>query len=159
MHIPVPIWIAVERIVGTVRLRAQIVSDPPFVRNLTITLMGVPDIEASAIPMTKLLPNVLDLPFVSGLVKSSIAAATTPYVAPKSLTLNLKQLLAGDGIKKDTAALGVFRITIHSAAGLSAQDANGFSDPYVVLSYAKFGRPLVRSLFSALRDICDADMT
>ena len=48
----------------------------------------------------------------------------------------------GDGIKKDTKALGVFVITIHHAEGLSAQDRNGKSDPYIVLAYAKFGKPL-----------------
>jgi Ca2+-dependent lipid-binding protein len=63
-------------------------------------------------------------------------------VAPKSLTLNLAQLLAGDGIKKDTLALGVLVVTIHHAEGLAAQDSGGKSDPYMVLSYAKFGKPL-----------------
>ena len=56
--------------------------------------------------------------------------------------MNLAQLLAGDGVKKDTNALGVFVITIHYAADLSAQDSNGKSDPYIVLAYAKFGKPL-----------------
>lgn len=37
----------------------------------------------------------------------------------------------------DTTAIGVFIITIHFAEGLSAQDSNGKSDPYVVLAYAK----------------------
>lgn len=143
LHVPVPIWISVERICGTARIRAQIISDPPCVRNVTITLMGVPSIEASAIPLTRFLPNVLDLPFVSSLVKSSIAAATTPYVAPRSLTLNVQQILAGDGVKKDTLALGVLKVTIRHASNLSAQDSNGTSDPYVVLSFAKFGKPLV----------------
>lgn len=64
------------------------------------------------------------------------------FVAPKSLTLNLAQLLAGDGIKKDTKALGVLIITIHHAHGLSAQDRSGSSDPYIVLAFAKFGKPL-----------------
>ena len=32
IHVPVPIWIAVESIVGTVRLRLQMVSEPPFIR-------------------------------------------------------------------------------------------------------------------------------
>lgn len=45
-------------------------------------------------------------------------------------------------MKKDTNALGVFVITIHHAVGLAAQDSNGQSDPYIVLAYAKFGKPL-----------------
>lgn len=34
LHIPVPIWIQVEGIVGTVRLRIQFIPEPPFVRNV-----------------------------------------------------------------------------------------------------------------------------
>lgn len=88
------------------------------------------------------LPNVLDLPLISSFVQSSVAAAANEYVAPKSMTLNLASILTGDGIKKDTLALGVFVITLHYAENLSAQDNNGKSDPYIVLSYAKFGKPL-----------------
>ncbi|EPQ29947.1 uncharacterized protein PFL1_02619 [Pseudozyma flocculosa PF-1] len=144
-QIPLPIWIQVEHISGTVRLRLQMVQEPPFIRNLTVTLMGVPRIEISAIPMTRALPNVLDLPVISGFVQSSIAAATNMYVAPKSMTLNMAQMLGGDGIKKDTDAVGVLVVDIEYAVDLSAQDANGKSDPYVVLAYSKFGRPLFSS--------------
>lgn len=42
----------------------------------------------------------------------------------------------------DTLATGVFLITIHYAEDLSAQDSNGLSDPYIVVAYAKFGKPL-----------------
>ncbi|KAJ9480274.1 hypothetical protein PHBOTO_003500 [Pseudozyma hubeiensis] len=144
-QIPLPIWIQIEHISGTIRLRAQMVQQPPYIRNLTFTLMGVPKVEISAIPMLKALPNVLDLPLISGFVQSSIAAAANMYVAPKSMTLNMAQMLSGDGIKKDTDAVGVLVVDIEYAQDLSAQDANGKSDPYVVLSFAKFGRPLYSS--------------
>ena len=52
-HIPIPIWIQVEGIVVTMRLRMQMVPQIPYIRNLTFTLMGVPKIEISAIPMSK----------------------------------------------------------------------------------------------------------
>lgn len=39
----------------------------------------------------------------------------------------------------DTRATGVFVIHIKHAEGLSAQDRNGRSDPYIVLAYAKAG--------------------
>ncbi|TKY86188.1 hypothetical protein EX895_005013 [Sporisorium graminicola] len=144
-QIPLPIWIQIEHISGTIRLRAQMVQQPPYIRNLTFTLMGVPKVEISAIPMLKALPNVLDLPLISGFVQSSIAAAANMYVAPKSMTLNMAQMLSGDGIKKDTDAVGVLVVDIEYGEGLSAQDANGKSDPYVVLSFAKFGRPMYSS--------------
>ncbi|WWC90217.1 uncharacterized protein L201_005150 [Kwoniella dendrophila CBS 6074] len=141
LHIPIPIWIQVEQIYGVVRLRVQFIPEPPFVRNLTFALCGVPSVEVSAIPMAKSLPNVLDLPFVSSFVKMGIAAGTAELAVPKSMTLNIQELLSGAAVG-DTRAIGVFLITIHHCEGLSAQDKNGSSDPYVVLAYAKFGKPL-----------------
>ncbi|EPQ58830.1 hypothetical protein GLOTRDRAFT_54343 [Gloeophyllum trabeum ATCC 11539] len=141
-RIPIPIYAIVEGFVATARLRMQFVQNPPFVRNLTVTLMGVPKVEVSVEPFTKKLPNVLDLPLIKQFVEMGIAAACAQFVAPKSLTLNLAQMLAGDGIKKDTKALGVLVVTIHHAEDISAQDSNGLSDPYIVLAYAKFGKPL-----------------
>ncbi len=57
------------------------------------------------------------------------------------MTLNMKEMLSGAAIG-DTRAIGVFLITIHYAEGLSAEDSNGKSDPYIVLAYEKFGKPL-----------------
>lgn len=141
LHIPIPIWIQVDGIVGTVRLRIQFIPEPPFVRNLTFTLMGVPGVEVSAIPMSRVLPNILDLPLISRFVKMAIAAGTAELVAPKSMTLNIQGMMSEAAIG-DTLAKGVFLITIHHAENLSAQDRNGRSDPYIVLAYAKFGKPL-----------------
>ncbi|WFD23840.1 hypothetical protein MEQU1_002534 [Malassezia equina] len=155
VEIPLPVWVQVERIIGTVRLRAQIMSEPPFLRNLTFTLMGVPSVSISAIPMTRMLPNVLDLPIISQFVQSSIAAAANMYVAPRSMTMNMSQILGGDGIKKDTEALGVLVVNIHYGEDLSSQDMNGQSDPYCVLSFAKFGRPMyaTRIIFEDLNPV------
>ncbi|THV04226.1 hypothetical protein K435DRAFT_835469 [Dendrothele bispora CBS 962.96] len=166
LHIPVPIWIQVEGIVGTIRLRLQFIPEYPYVRNVTFTFMGVPAVKVSAIPLSSKLPNVLDLPLISKFVKMAIKAGTAELVAPKSMTINLQELLSGSviggGSKSvvqtmilrtltlifwgfdlaDTRAKGVFLITIHHAEGLSAQDSNARSDPYIVWAYAKFGKPL-----------------
>ncbi|KAF8513153.1 hypothetical protein BU17DRAFT_77267 [Hysterangium stoloniferum] len=141
LHIPIPIWIQIEGFVGTVRMRIQFIPEFPFVGNVSFTLMGVPAVEVSAVPMAKVLPNVLDLPLVSRFVKLAIAAGTAEFVAPKSMTLNIQEMMSGAAIG-DTRVTGVFIITIHYAKGLSAQDSNGRSDPYIVLAYAKFGKPL-----------------
>lgn len=142
LEIPLPVWVQIERIIGTARIRAQIMSEPPFVRNVTFSLMGVPNIAISAIPISRILPNVLDLPIISHFVQTSIAAASDMYVAPKSMTLNVQRILNGDGVKKDTEAVGVIVVNIHYGQNLSSQDLNGRSDPYCVLSLAKFGRPM-----------------
>ncbi|KLT44405.1 hypothetical protein CC85DRAFT_242629 [Cutaneotrichosporon oleaginosum] len=139
-HIPIPIWIQIEQIFGIIRLRVQFIPDPPFVRNVTFALCGVPSVEVSAIPMSRHLPNVLDLPLISSFVKDGIAAGTAELSVPKSMTLNIKEMLSGT--VGDTHAMGVFVIAVHYCEDLSAQDSNGFSDPYIVLAYAKYGRPL-----------------
>ncbi|KIJ49556.1 hypothetical protein M422DRAFT_225382 [Sphaerobolus stellatus SS14] len=141
LHIPIPIWIQVEGFVATVRLRMQFIPESPFIRNLTVTFMGVPAVEVSATPLSKILPNVLDLPLVSRFAKMAIAAATAEFVAPKSLTINVQDLLSTAAIG-DTRAVGVFLITIHHGENLAAKDRNGKSDPYIVMAYAKFGKPL-----------------
>lgn len=39
LHIPIPLWVQIESIVGTVRLRLQFISEAPFVRNVTFTFV------------------------------------------------------------------------------------------------------------------------
>ncbi|CAG8659482.1 142_t:CDS:10, partial [Acaulospora colombiana] len=142
VHIPIPIWVQVDGVAGTVRLRIQFIPEPPFVRNLTFTLMGVPAVDVSVTPLIKRLPNLLDLPLISKFVKMAIAAGTASIVAPKSMTLNIQELMSGAAIG-DTRSLGVFIIRIQYCEDLSAQDRNGKSDPYIVLAYAKVRYGLV----------------
>lgn len=117
--------------------------------------MGIPAVQVSAVPLSKALPNVLDLPLISRFVKMAIAAATAEFVAPKSMTINVQEMLNTAAIgghalsdlsvedntiyflPTDTRAIGVFLITIHHGKDLPAKDRNGKSDPYIVLAYAK----------------------
>ena len=65
-----------------------------------VTLMGLPRITISVVPMSRVLPNIMNLPFISGFISSAIDTAAAEYVAPKSLTLDLQRLICGDDIKK-----------------------------------------------------------
>lgn len=107
----------------------------------------------------------MNLPFISGFVSSAINTAVAEYVAPKSLTLDLQRLIAGDNIKKDTEAIGVLVVHIHRAWNMKKMDVAGSSgawtahhgivrelstdifcpcsvDPYLTLTYSRLGRPL-----------------
>ncbi|KAL8679384.1 MAG: hypothetical protein Q9186_004319 [Xanthomendoza sp. 1 TL-2023] len=70
------------------------------------------------------------------------------YVAPKSLTVDLKDMLIGDDFKKDTSARGVLVVTITHATEFKEGDRNlgglmkGSSDAYVAVGWAKFGKPV-----------------
>lgn len=144
--VPLPIFVELQELVGTVRLRLNMTPEPPFLKTMTITLMGVPHVQAGCIPMVKKGFNILNLPLISNFVNYAIAAACSMYIAPKSLTLDMRSMLAGDDIQKDTMALGILWIRIHKAVGLSKQDKRGSkyggSDPYITLTFSKYGKPM-----------------
>ena len=120
--------------------------EPPFLKTVTFTLMGVPKVQAGCTPMIERGVNILNLPVISNFVNWAIKTAASMYVAPKSMTLDLGQMLSGDDIEKETNALGVMFIRIHKATGLSKQDRRGSqgggSDPYITVGFSKFGKPM-----------------
>ncbi|RAL58766.1 hypothetical protein DID88_009180 [Monilinia fructigena] len=123
--VPLPIFVELQGLVGTVRLRLQLSPEPPFLKALTFTLMGLPKVQAGCVPMIETGVNILNLPLISNFVNYAIGAAANEYVAPKSMTLDMAKLLKGDDIQKDVEALGVLWIRIHKATGLSKQDRRG----------------------------------
>jgi Ca2+-dependent lipid-binding protein len=92
--------------------------------------------------------NIMDLPLISQFVQSSVDAAMAEYVAPKSISLDLKDMLAGDDFKKDTVSRGVVVITIVRGYDFKCGDAGiplikeATSDPYISVGWAKFGKAL-----------------
>jgi Ca2+-dependent lipid-binding protein len=144
--IPLPIFVELQGLVGTVRLRLQMSPETPFLKALTFTLIGLPKVQAACVPMLETGVNILNLPLISNFVNYAIAAAANEYVAPKSMTLDMGKLLVGDDIQKDVEALGVLWIRIHRATGLSKQDRRGSqgggSDPYITISFSKYGKPM-----------------
>ena len=143
--VPLPIWVELIGLVATARVRFQLTPDPPFLKTVSFTLMGLPNVQAGCTPMIERGVNILNLPLISNFVNWAISAAASMYVAPKSMTLDMSAMLQGDDIKKETLALGVLFIRIHKATGLSKQDTRGSkgggSDPYITVSWSKFSKP------------------
>ena len=144
--VPLPIFVELQGLVGTVRLRLAMTPEPPFLKTLTFTLMGVPHVSAGCVPMLEKGVNLLNLPLISQFVNYAIGAAASMYVAPKSMSIDMRAILQGDDITKDVQALGVLWIRIHKAVGLSKQDKRGSkwggSDPYITLTFSKYGKPM-----------------
>ncbi|KAI0517445.1 hypothetical protein F5B22DRAFT_602992 [Xylaria bambusicola] len=141
----VPVWVELRGIVMTLRLRLQLTPDPPFIELCTMTFLGQPKASISCMPLSKHSFSLTDVPLISSFVNSAIDAALAEYVAPKSLTLNLKDMLVGEDFKKDTTAVGVVWIFIKRASGFKQGDAGigpiqGSSDAYVTVSWGKFGK-------------------
>ena len=110
--------------------------------------MGQPKASISCVPLVKKGPNVMDLPLISSFVQSSVDAALAEYVAPKSLTLDLKQMLNGDDFKRDTISRGAVFVRVRWAEGMKQGDSSvplvksGSSDCYVSCGWAKFSKPM-----------------
>ncbi|KAK4542102.1 hypothetical protein LTR36_007133 [Oleoguttula mirabilis] len=147
-NIKFPVWVDVRGIVGTMRLRLQLAPDPPFFALCTLTFLGQPKVDISCIPLMKRGLNIMDLPVISNFVQSSVDAAMAEYVAPKSLTLDLKDMIAGDDFKKDTGARGVLVVRIRRGYDFEMGDPgiplikDGSADPYVSVGWAKFGKAM-----------------
>lgn len=147
-NLKVPVWVDLQGIIGTMRMRLQLTPDPPFFALCTITFLGQPKVDLSCVPLSKHALNIMDVPLVSNFVQSAVDAAMAEYVAPKSLTLDLKDMLAGDDFKKDTAAVGVLMINIKRGYDFKMADTgiplikDGGADPYVSVGWAKFGKVL-----------------
>ena len=142
----VPVWVEMRGIIGKMRLRLQLTPDPPFFSLCTLTFLGQPKADLSCIPISKHALNLMDVPLISSFVQASIDAALAEYVAPKSLTLDLKDMLVGDDFKKDTISWGVVMILLKKARGFKEGDGGigpmeGSSDTYCVVSWGKFGKP------------------
>lgn len=145
--IAVPVWVELKGIIGIMRIRLQLCPDPPFFDLCTLTFLGQPRANLSCVPLSKHGLNLMDVPLISSFVQSAVDAALAEYVAPKSLTLNLKDMLMGDDFKKDTAARGVIMVHIKYAVGFKEGDGGigptkGSSDSYVTVSWGKFGKPM-----------------
>jgi hypothetical protein len=131
-----------------VRLRLQLCPDPPFFSICTLSFLGQPKVSLSCVPLIKKGPNLMDVPLMSSFVQSSMDAALAEYVAPKSLTLDLKDMMMGDDFKKNTIAQGVLIVRIKYAFDFKEGDGGlgplkkGSADPYVTVGWAKFGKPV-----------------
>lgn len=146
-RVKLPVWAELRGIVGTMRLRLQLCPDPPFFSLCTLTLLGQPKADITCVPLVKKGLNLMDLPLISSFVQSSIDAALAEYVAPKSLTLDLQDMLVGDDFKKDTATRGVLVVRIKEGRDFKEGDPGmigkkGSTDGYVTAGWAKFGKPV-----------------
>lgn len=152
------LWVELRGLKGTCRVKIQFIPDPPFVRLVTFSLMGMPEVEIAVVPLNQRFLNVMSLPVISDFVNSSIKAMAREFCAPKSTTMDLSKMLIGDDIKKELSAIGVLIVHIDRAQGVRAADTlTGKSDCYVTLSYAKFAKKLwsSRIIFCELNPIWD----
>ncbi len=146
----IAVWVELTGFLATTRVRLQLTPNPPFLAMMTLTFLGKPKVTMSCVPIAKDFMNVMDIPGLNTFIQSSIDQAMAMYVAPRSLTLDLKEMLVGPDWKTDTEAVGVLVVTIKRAEEFKDGDggkfwlgANGKSgDPYVTVGWGKWGKAL-----------------
>ena len=158
--IKVPVWVDVTGFLATTRVRFQLTPNPPFLSTMVITFLGLPKVDLKCTPLTKGFVNVMDVPGLSGWIQKSIDAAMQEYVAPRSLTLDLKTLLMGRE-KMDTDAFGVVIVTVRKAEGFRNGDGPNVvkahskdpkkGDAYVTIGWGKWGKPLWSTRSASVR--------
>ncbi len=144
-----PVWVEITGIVATTRLRLQLTPNPPFLAAMTLTFLGQPKVTLECTPLSKSFLNVMDVPGLSKWLQTAIDGAIGAYVAPRSLTLDLKALLSGKD-KMDTDAVGVIVVTVKSAEGFRNGDEGKVwagkdkkvGDPYVTVGWGKWGKAM-----------------
>jgi hypothetical protein len=147
-NIKIPIYVDLRGFVGIMRCRLQLTPDPPFFALCTFTLLGQPNVDVACTPLTRKGLNIMNLPVISHFVQTAVDAAVAEYVAPKSMTINLQDMIAGEDFKKDTRAKGVIVVKIKRAFDFKEGDPaiplvrEGSADPYVTVGWAKFVKPL-----------------
>ena len=155
----IPVYIDVLSIKGTVNLRLLLSATPPFVRTATFSFPHLPVVDLSAVPMRKHGFDAMGLPGMKSygelwysalraypltlmVVQASIAEVVSAFVRPNSYSLDVERLLVGRESSLRTHSIGALQIIVHNAQGLRRTDTVGSCDPYVVVSYSKFNKPL-----------------
>ncbi|KAF6745721.1 meiotically up-regulated 190 protein [Ephemerocybe angulata] len=144
-----PAWVELTALLATTRMRISLTPNPPFLSMMTLTLLGKPKVTLKCTPLAKNFLNVMDIPMLSNWIQSSIDSVMEEYVAPRSINLDLKAMLAGRP-KMDTDALGVVIITIRKAQGFWEEQPKTFlknpmakgADLYITAGWSKWGKPL-----------------
>ncbi|KAF8656951.1 hypothetical protein AX16_002306 [Volvariella volvacea WC 439] len=147
--IVLPVWVELEGFLANARMRVQLTPNPPFFSLLTLTLLGQPKVSLTCTPLAKNFLNVMDVPGLSTWLQDSIDSSVREYVAPGSLTLDLKTIFLGRP-KLDTETVGVVIVTLKRAAysgGESGSASYNFRkdklhDGYLTVSWSKWGKPL-----------------
>ena len=142
--IVLPVWIEVSGIIATVRVRLKLTPNPPFLSAMTLTLLGQPKLALKCLPLAKNFLNIMDVPGLSGWLHQTINEAISMYIAPRSISLDLKTLLSGKE-KQDSDAVGVIAVTVKSASGFKDGDGARIwqsenkrkGDPYVTVGWGK----------------------
>jgi Ca2+-dependent lipid-binding protein len=70
------------------------------VKTAVVTLLGLPRITISVVPLHQHFTNIMNLPLVSTFISNSLNTAVAEYVAPKSLKLDVQRLISGDDVKR-----------------------------------------------------------
>lgn len=135
-----PVKVHLKGLVGTVRLRIHLIASPPFLGQTLISFTSLPRLTINVLPLK--LVSLNDFKPLADFIQTSIDSSLAALTAPKSITLDLADLIASDGVQRKIMALGVVVVTIYSTTGLERADLMGSSDAYAIVTWSRSGKPM-----------------
>ncbi|KAI9029659.1 hypothetical protein CLU79DRAFT_843161 [Phycomyces nitens] len=131
--IDTPINVRAELVAFSGKIRFKVLTSPeiPFVSKVTLAFTRNPVIETAIMPLTKHF-NIMHLPMVKALVNQGISLGFAEFVDPKSITLDIQELMGADAT--DVRAIGVVKVEIREASRLGSQTIQDMEDSYATLS-------------------------
>ncbi|SCV74595.1 BQ2448_7624 [Microbotryum intermedium] len=140
LRVELPVLCELSGLYGKIRLRLEMIAEPPFVRHVKFSFPIFPSIEIVAKPLRAV--DVMSLPGFKPFILSSINSVLYHFVAPQSYELDLSRFFLGSDVAMKTRSVGVVCIAIHKAHNLTASDVRGTSDPFVRISFVHSGKVL-----------------
>ena len=122
---------------GLMRVKIRLMSNFPHVQVVDLSFLERPEFDYILKPIggETFGFDIGNIPGLSGFIKEQVHANLGPMMyAPNVFTLNIEQMLTGDGGLEQ--ANGVLHVTIHNARGLKNPDKfSGTPDPYVCFAF------------------------
>ncbi|SGY85199.1 BQ5605_C009g05745 [Microbotryum silenes-dioicae] len=140
LKVELPVLCELSGLYGKIRLRLEMIAEPPFVRHVKFSFPIFPSIEIVAKPLRAI--DVMSLPGFKPFILSSINSVLYHFVAPQSYELDLSRFFLGSNVAMKTRSVGVVCVAIHKAQNLTASDVRGTSDGFVNVSFVHSGKVL-----------------
>ncbi|RXW22896.1 hypothetical protein EST38_g2942 [Candolleomyces aberdarensis] len=134
-NVSMPILVEDITFSGMMRVRLKLVTNFPHIQTVDLSFLEPPTIDYVLKPIggETFGFDIASIPGLSSFIRDTTHAVLRPMMYdPNVFTLNLEQLLSG---KPLDAAIGVLKVTVHSARGVKGvKIGGGTPDPFVALS-------------------------
>lgn len=105
LRVEIPVYVEILGLRGKIRLRLQLIPEPPFVQHVTFTFPGIiPKIDIAAKPLRAI--DIMKFPG-SDFVLAAISRVLMRFVAPLSYTVDMSRFFLGSDVVTSQCSLSI----------------------------------------------------